>query len=96
MGPVVARDRVEQADFLLMLGVTLNDVDLGIYSAKLDAKRIVRASQDEVIIHHHRYSRVLLRDFLAALNQRLMPASVIGCEVAANRKILIFRSRDNP
>lgn len=68
LGPEHARRRVEHADLLLMLGVTLNDIDLGIYTACLDANRMVRASQGEVVIHHHRYPRVKLRDFLQALS----------------------------
>lgn len=75
LGPDVARDRVEQADLLLMLGVTLNDIDLGIYTASLDANRIVRASQGEVIIHHHRYPRVWLGDFLTALVAKVQRSS---------------------
>ncbi|NJD06734.1 MAG: alpha-keto acid decarboxylase family protein [Methylococcaceae bacterium] len=71
LGPAAARERVEQADLLLMLGVTLNDVDLGVYTARLDAQRMVRASQDEVIIHHHRYPRVSLVDYVTALAERL-------------------------
>lgn len=62
-----ARYMVEQSDLLLMLGVTLNDIDTGIYTARLDPKRLVRAAQNEVVIHHHRYPGVLLQDFVAAL-----------------------------
>ncbi|MBI4005523.1 MAG: alpha-keto acid decarboxylase family protein [Gammaproteobacteria bacterium] len=58
---------VEQSDLLLMLGVTLNDVDTGIYTARLDPNRMVRVAQGEVIIRHHRYPRVALGDFLYAL-----------------------------
>lgn len=68
LGPEHTRERVEQADLLLMLGVTLNDIDLGIYTAKLDPGRMVRASSGEVEIHHHRYPRVLLKDFMSALS----------------------------
>jgi alpha-keto-acid decarboxylase len=68
LGPDHARERVEQADLILMLGVTLNDIDLGIYTARLDAQRMIRASLGEVEIHHHRYPRVLLKDFMTALN----------------------------
>ena len=71
MGSAIARETVEQADFLLMLGVTLNDVDLGIFTAKLDANRTVRASQNEVIVHHHRYPNISLHDFVTALNEQL-------------------------
>jgi indolepyruvate decarboxylase len=85
MGPAAARERVEQADLLLMLGVTLNDVDLGVYTARLDALRMVRASQDEVVIHHHRYPRVSLNDYVTALAERLpacarAPAAAVAVE----------------
>lgn len=69
MGGEPARSAVEEADLLLMLGVTLNDVDLGIYTARLDPNRVIRASQGEVEVRHHRYPQVYLRDFLQALTQ---------------------------
>lgn len=68
-----ARCRVEQADLLLMLGVTLNDVDTGIYTARLDARRIVRAAQNEIIVHSHRYQHIALADFIAALTRAVKP-----------------------
>ena len=65
--------RVEQADLLIMLGAPLNDIDTGIYTARYDAQRMVRAAQDEVTIHYHRYPAVYLRDFLAALTNAVQP-----------------------
>ncbi len=70
MSSEAARTAVEQADLALMLGVTLNDVDLGIYTAKLDPRHMVRAAQGEVTIRHHRYARVRLAEFLSALAER--------------------------
>ncbi|MGI8738961.1 MAG: alpha-keto acid decarboxylase family protein [Gammaproteobacteria bacterium] len=67
MSSDTARHMVEQSELLLMLGVTLNDVDTGIYTAKLDPERMVRAAQGEVIIRHHRYPNVALGDFITAL-----------------------------
>lgn len=67
MGPDAARERVEGADLLLMLGATVNDVDTGIFTARLDPARLIHASQDQVTIGHHRYADVRLGDFLAAL-----------------------------
>lgn len=61
---------IESSDLLLMLGMKLNDVDLGIYTANLDPNCMVRASQDEVVIRHHRYPRVHLPEFLTALAAR--------------------------
>lgn len=73
MGPEAARERVEAADLLLLLGVALNDVDLGVYTAQLDPKNMVRACQGEVIIRHHRYPRVQLRDYVPLLVKKCGP-----------------------
>lgn len=84
MGAEAARHRVEAADFLLLLGVALNDVDMGVYTARLDPKHMVRASQGEVVIRHHRYPRVQLRDFVPLLMKkcgpqgRSLPAGIPG------------------
>lgn len=73
MGSDTARYAVEQADLVLLLGMTLNDVDLGIYTAKLDPERMILAGQGEVRIHHHRYPDVQLSDFLEGLADRATP-----------------------
>ena len=73
MGPEGARRVVEEADLLLLLGVTPNDIDLGINTARLDPARTVRAGQEEVWVHRHRYPHVHLRDFLAALTDAVVP-----------------------
>jgi TPP-dependent 2-oxoacid decarboxylase len=62
-----ARYMVEQSDLLVMLGVTLNDIDTGIYTAKLNPHHMIRAALNEVVISAHRYPRVALADFLTAL-----------------------------
>lgn len=67
LGAEYSRYLVEQSDLLLMLGVTLNDIDTGIYTAKLDPQHMIRAAQNEVVISSHRYPKVLLRDFLTGL-----------------------------
>jgi len=77
MGAKTARKYVEEADLLLMLGVTLNDVDLGVYTANLDPNRMVRASGGEIFIRHHRYPKVYAGDFINALCETL-PAQDIS------------------
>jgi alpha-keto-acid decarboxylase len=67
------RNVVEHADLLIMLGVTLNDVDTGINTARIDPQRLVRASQGEVNIRYHRYPRVALGDFIGAFARRVSP-----------------------
>lgn len=96
VGSALARERVEQADCLLMLGVTLNDVDLGIYTARLDIKRMVRASQGEVVIQHHRYPRIQVADFLAALTERSTPRADSGLDLVRQPEPLDFPVKGQP
>ena len=77
MGPDAVRTRVEGADLLLMLGATVNDVDTGIFTAKLEPVHLINASQDQVTIGHHRYTDVHLRDFLLALCAAIAPRTCI-------------------
>ncbi len=73
MSSETARYMVEQSELVLMLGVTLNDVDTGVYTARLDPHRMVRAAQGEVVIRHHRYARISLEDFINALARSVTP-----------------------
>lgn len=70
-----ARYMVEQSDLLLMLGVTLNEVDTGIYTAKLDPQHTIRVALNEVVISAHRYPRVALADYLNALVAAVKPSN---------------------
>ncbi len=81
MGSPVAKEVIEASDLLLMLGVKLNDVDLGIYTANLDPNCVVRASNDEIVIRHHRFPRVYLDDYLSELAKRVV------CRVGAPPKV---------
>ncbi|NOV28681.1 alpha-keto acid decarboxylase family protein [Methylomonas sp. ZR1] len=67
MSSEAVRDRVEKSDLLLMLGVTLNEIDTGIYTAKLNSHSTIRAALNEVVISAHRYPGIALEDFLGAL-----------------------------
>ncbi|MFZ2404509.1 MAG: thiamine pyrophosphate-dependent enzyme, partial [Methylobacter sp.] len=86
-----ARYTVEQSDLLLMLGVTLNDIDTGIYTAKLDPHSMIRASMNEVVISAHRYPRVALADFLGKLM-----GSVKTCSEAYPSKPVALKSSEFP
>ena len=60
---------VEKSDLVLLLGAFLSDINLGIYTAKLDPNRCVYATSEQLRISHHHYHNVDLREFLAGLNQ---------------------------
>ena len=74
MSSEYARYMVEQSDLLLMPGVTLNDVDTGIYTAKINPKNMIRAAANEVIISAHRYPQIFLADYLSELQRAIQPA----------------------
>ena len=58
---------VEESDCVILLGTILTDIDLGIFTAKLDAGNSIFASSDSLRISHHHFHDVLLEDFLRAL-----------------------------
>lgn len=67
---------VEGADVLLCLGAWMSEMDLGIYTAHLDDRRIVNANSGRVRIRHHFFEPVTLRDLLRGLTERIDAGSV--------------------
>src|SRR3954469_7817886 len=61
---------VEEADCLLMRGCFLTDINLGIFTAKLDPSRCIDATSEDLRIRHHHYSEVRLDDFIRGLRER--------------------------
>ena len=70
MGRAEVTEAVESADCLLMLGCFLTDINLGIFTAKLDPSRCINATSEDLRIRHHHYSDVRLDDFIQALAAR--------------------------
>ncbi|TWT84798.1 Indole-3-pyruvate decarboxylase [Planctomycetes bacterium CA13] len=59
---------VEQSDCVLLLGAFLSDINLGIYTAKLEPNRCVYVTSESLRISHHHYHQVDLKQFLVGLN----------------------------
>src|SRR3954452_17706862 len=70
MGRAEVAECIEQADCLLMLGCFLTDINLGIFTAKLDPSRCINATSEDLRIRHHHYSEVRLDDFMRELSAR--------------------------
>jgi indolepyruvate decarboxylase len=60
---------VEDSDLILLFGAFLSDINLGIYTAKLDPNRCVYATSEALRISHHHYHDVDLESFLNGLNE---------------------------
>lgn len=78
MGRESVRRSVESADCLLILGAFMTDINLGVYTAKLDVARTINANSERISIRHHHFDRVKLGDFIdrlatANLGRRAMP-----------------------
>jgi indolepyruvate decarboxylase len=61
------RDYVEGSDCVLLLGVWPTDVDLGVFTARLDPSLCIAACDEQVSVGYHGYARVRLADFLIRL-----------------------------
>jgi len=67
MGRAEVTEFVEESDCVILLGTILTDIDLGIFTAKLDATRSIFANSEDLRISHHHVHDVLLEDFIRAL-----------------------------
>ncbi len=67
MGQDNVRRVVEGADCLLVVGAFMTDINLGVYTAKLDIDRTINATSERLSIRHHHFDDVTLRDFMNGL-----------------------------
>lgn len=70
MGREEVTQFVEDSDCLLMLGCFLSDINLGIFTAKLDPARSINATSEDLQIRYHHYKDVRLDDFIRGLCDR--------------------------
>jgi len=79
MGRAEVSRFVEDSDCVILLGTMLTDVNLGIFTAKLDLAQSILATSEELRISHHHFHHVLLEDFikgLAAARPQARPQSL--------------------
>ncbi|MBL8826183.1 MAG: alpha-keto acid decarboxylase family protein [Planctomycetaceae bacterium] len=70
MGHEEVTSFVEESDCVLLLGESMTDINMGIYTAKLDPVKCVFATSEQLRIHHHHYHNVSLGDFIRELKNR--------------------------
>lgn len=61
------RAYVESSDCIILLGVLMTDLDLGIFTARLDQGKSIHATSEKTSIRHHIYPGVYLNGFLLGL-----------------------------
>jgi TPP-dependent 2-oxoacid decarboxylase len=67
VGQEKTRQYVESSDCLIILGATLSDITLGMFTAQIDQKRIIYVSAEKLSVMYHHYDNIDIRDFLGAL-----------------------------
>jgi indolepyruvate decarboxylase len=67
MGRDDVRRFVEDSDCLIMLGAFMTDINLGVYTARLDPARSISATSEKLSIRYHNYEDVRFKDFMRGL-----------------------------
>ncbi|WP_166831464.1 alpha-keto acid decarboxylase family protein [Thalassoroseus pseudoceratinae] len=58
---------VEDSDCVILLGTFMTDINLGIFTARLDPSRCIYATSEQLRIRHHHFHEVMLSDFVEGL-----------------------------
>ena len=67
MGHEDVRKYVETSDCLILLGALMSDVDMGIFTAKLDPACSISVTSEKTSIRFHTYENIRLEDFMKEL-----------------------------
>lgn len=67
MGRDEVRQFVEDSDCVIILGAFMTDMNLGIYTAKLERERTIYATSEKVLVRYHSYEDVTFGDLLNSL-----------------------------
>lgn len=70
MGRQRVTEYVEESDCVILLGTFMSDINLGIFTARLDPSRCVYATSESLRIRHHHFHDVTLADFIEGLKTR--------------------------
>ncbi len=68
VGQESVRQLVESSDCLIMLGALMTDIDLGMFTARIDQSKTINATSERISIRYHHYQDVPLREFMAGLS----------------------------
>lgn len=66
------RRTVEDSDCVISLGAWMSDINLGVYTARIDVGRLIQAGADRVRIKRHYFDKVFLGDFIRGLLETLV------------------------
>jgi len=89
MGREGVRQYVESSDCVILLGAFLTDINLGVFTARLDPARSIYSTSEKLSIRYHNYEDVRFKDFMRGLvRTRLRRRSLPRFETAGQGKSL--------
>lgn len=95
MGRQSVTEYVESSDCVILLGTFMTDINLGIYTARLDAGKCIYATSEQLRIGHHHFHDVLLKDFVGKLAKaKLKPKSKSSLPQRKERVAGTYRDDD--
>ncbi|MFA5189985.1 MAG: thiamine pyrophosphate-binding protein [Verrucomicrobiia bacterium] len=78
MGRDDVRSYVESSDCVIMLGAFMTDVNLGIFTARLDPGRSIYATSEKLAVGYHGYENVRFEDFVHGLLRAKLRPRTLG------------------
>jgi indolepyruvate decarboxylase len=69
MSNQLVSDTVENSDCVMMLGVLMSDMDMGIYTAHIDPKKILHVTRERLAIGRHLFEHIQSHDFIDQLTK---------------------------
>jgi TPP-dependent 2-oxoacid decarboxylase len=69
MGREEVRRYVESSDCVILLGAFMTDINLGVFTARLDPARCIYATSEKLSIGYHGYEGVRFQDFMRGLGR---------------------------
>ena len=94
MGRENVRQYVESSDCVIMLGAFLTDINLGIYTARLDPARTIYVTSEKLTIRYHSYEDVRFKDFISGLLGAKLPRRNFS-RLTRPKPLLPFVSRNS-
>jgi indolepyruvate decarboxylase len=73
MGREDVRRYVESSDCVLLLGAFMTDINLGIYTARLDQARCIYATSERLSVQYRSYENIRFKDFVRGLVRTKWP-----------------------
>ncbi len=95
MGREDVRRYIESSDCLIMLGSFMTDINLGIYTARLDPARSISATSEKLSIGYHTFEEVQFKDFIRGLVKSKLQKRVT-VQIPRPKPMALFKATNAP